>query len=313
MCLASLSLALVLGSRFPSVGKARVHRRTIVSNSSDHDDHDDHDDNDDNDDHTQTARTTATRVHDRLRSPVQHGRTGEKLRQYPAMLTARPASDCREDRAGIRLSGIARQAGSPHQQPHSTAGLSSLPLLPPPQTSTRFSSGPCDPFLPTTRPRGLPLASPRELQPTSSIPTSAWSSSEREQERGRGARTRCAYDRDGRNGNATHARCIGRGTRSRPNASLLAILILMYYALALAASRLRASRIPTSDSYVRDERNSLLRDRLQASRDTYARTRLSDRFERVREFDRSIDRRHGNHRQDRRTRSRVSCFSFYAR
>lgn len=29
------------------------------------------------------------------------------------MLTARPASDCREDRAGIQLSGIARQAGSP--------------------------------------------------------------------------------------------------------------------------------------------------------------------------------------------------------
>jgi len=42
----------------------------------------------------------------------QHGGTGEKLRENPAMPTARPASDCRENGAGIQLSGIARLEGS---------------------------------------------------------------------------------------------------------------------------------------------------------------------------------------------------------
>ena len=261
MCLASLSLALVL--RSIPLGREGTRPPTHdVSNNSD---------DDDGEDHTQTTRTTATRVHDRLRSPVEHGRTGEKLRENPAMLTTRPASDCREDRAGIRLSGIARQAGSPHQQPHSTAGPSSLPPLPPPRAGARFPSGPCDPFLPTARPRDSPLASPRELQPTVLIPTSVWPSGEREPEEE--ARTRCACERDGRNGNATHARSIGRGTRSRPNASLLAILILMYYALALAASRLRASRIPTRERRTKQLVKRSLPDKLEIR--THALLRLS--------------------------------------
>lgn len=51
--------------------------------------------------------------------------------------------------------------------------------------------------------------------------------------------------------------------RGRAQTHLLAILILMYYALALTANRLGASRIPNI-SYVKDERSSIsLRNRCQ--------------------------------------------------
>lgn len=57
-------------------------------------------------DETYATRTDIT--HDReqpeltwsTKSEPQHGRTGEKLRENPTMLTARPASDCREERSG---------------------------------------------------------------------------------------------------------------------------------------------------------------------------------------------------------------------
>lgn len=107
------------------------------------------------------------------------------------MLTARPASDCREDRAGIQLSGIARQAGPPLHLPHSTAGLSSLLPLP---SVPRVS-----PLVPTT------LSSPLFCRSTHSsrrlanfavisIPSIVRASSEREVERGRSTRIPCVRE-----------------------------------------------------------------------------------------------------------------------
>lgn len=58
--------------------------------------------------HRHHARSRATGTTWSTKSEPQHGRTGEKLRENPTMLTARPASDCRENGAGIQLSGIAR-------------------------------------------------------------------------------------------------------------------------------------------------------------------------------------------------------------
>lgn len=110
----------------------------------------------------------AHRYHARLRATgitwstkSQHGRTGEKLRENPTMLTARPASDCRENGAGIQLSGIARLEESLPSPSRSRCPRSPSLSLP----SISLSAGgsfphprslpPCS--LPSTRP---PLGSP---------------------------------------------------------------------------------------------------------------------------------------------------------
>lgn len=79
----------------------------------------------------------------------QHGRTGEKLRENPTMLTARPASDCRENGAGIQLSGIARLEGSsaPLSLARSLASALFLSLSLTPAISPLFQ---------TSRPPALP-------------------------------------------------------------------------------------------------------------------------------------------------------------
>lgn len=95
----------------------------------------------------------------RIRSAEpQHGRTGIKLRENPAMLTARPASDCRENGAGIQLSGIARLEGSspPSLRP-STRSSRPPALLPTASPSSQSPLLSLRHYFPSIRPRhGLP-------------------------------------------------------------------------------------------------------------------------------------------------------------